>query len=424
MLSYMNLGIAPLALPFTPGPDGAAPVQESRWHAGQGWFEGQVLRSVSAYLAAAGGSFQRASLASRFDADGNLQVVQAHELRLDHHPQSGEALGYRAEGQRTNNLRHTDFAEGWTAALGAPSDSDESWRTVTEPFAPALEVPQIAAGGGIRQPTGSAGGSGRTFASGWIRTDFELRLHGENTSGSSALAIIPQSDGDYALGNGARILARKHGGIWFSHEFGTFDAINFQLRFRTTQPYAPAGSKFILFAPQLEKAGFSSTHIPAGAVHATRLADSLSFARTAQAAGTVLVHARTAHGTDGEQVLWQWDDGTEDNRYRLFRDADGDLRLVVTVAGVNRVDLPVGQAANDSNLSVACSWEAGKFSASLNGSAAVTSLTYAGPLPAVDRLREGNDTAGNGWFGTIGRMALHAAAYPDAELAVMSALPA
>src|SRR5690606_7192941 len=110
MLHYCNLGAAPLSLPFLPGPDGAVPIEDSNWAAGIWWFEGQLARSPDAWQALAGASFARASHACRFNAAGDLEMVAPDVARLDHDPATGEALGYRAEGRRTN-LWRTDPAQ-------------------------------------------------------------------------------------------------------------------------------------------------------------------------------------------------------------------------------------------------------------------------------------------------------------------------
>ena len=48
---------APFPLPFTPGPDGRAPVQESLWAEGRGWYQGRLYGSHLAYMAAASTSY-------------------------------------------------------------------------------------------------------------------------------------------------------------------------------------------------------------------------------------------------------------------------------------------------------------------------------------------------------------------------------
>ncbi|WP_156953456.1 hypothetical protein [Aquamicrobium defluvii] len=130
-----------------------------------------------------------------------------------------------------------------------------------------------------------------------------------------------------------------------------------------------------------------------------------------------MIEGRTPLGTGGNQVLWQWDDGTDASRYRLVRVNDGNLRAIMTVAGVDVVNLDLGPVANDADLKVVPSWRAGQFAASLNGEAAVVDTAYTGPLPVVSTLRCGSGaTSGDEWFGTFACLGVFDRSYSPAEL--------
>lgn len=141
--------------------------------------------------------------------------------------------------------------------------------------------------------------------------------------------------------------------------------------------------------------------MPFNGVYPTRAADTPRTAISAwdfsSVANTFVFSARTARAS-GVQVLAQIDDGSENNRYRLFRDANNVLRFVVTVNGIDQCNLSLGTVANNTSVKVAIRGASNDFAASMNGGAVISGT---GTLPDVNTYRSGNSFTGEQWGGWI-----------------------
>jgi len=137
---------------------------------------------------------------------------------------------------------------------------------------------------------------------------------------------------------------------------------------------------------------------------ASRAADSLtlpvsSIAPWSSTRGMVEISGRAPYGK-GKAVLWQVDDGSENNRLRIERDTSSNLRCIVTVGGVEQANLNLGAVALGADFSVAFAWADNDFAASLDGAAAVTDTS--GTVPAgLATMRFGQSFTGEHWSSTI-----------------------
>lgn len=409
IVQYINRS-APFSLPFTPGPDGRIPAEEVRFDEKRGWYDGHSYGSIDAYLAGASGTFSRGSDATYFDASGILRNAGPNVLRLDHDPVTGKELGARMEGAATNRItRNQSFEAPW--AFNAPAS-----RT-----------------GGIDDPAGGnnatrISGLGNMYAAGinWgvgASARVEPSIFVRRVTASGILLMTSRHGSGYgrfeidlaALGPGWRHITRNTPGVTVVNEHITNPSGTWSPSFSN----ASGDTEIVVdvWCAQGDLGTFPASPIPTDASAVTRLADSLTFARAAPPEGTVVIEGRTPLGTGGNQVLWQWDDGTDANRYRLVRVNDGNLRAIMTVAGVDVVNLDLGPVANDADLKVVPSWRAGQFAASLNGAAAVVNTSYTGPLPVVSTVRCGSGaTSGDKWYGTMARLGIFDRAYNPAEL--------
>ncbi len=99
-------------------------------------------------------------------------------------------------------------------------------------------------------------------------------------------------------------------------------------------------------------------------------------------------------------MVWQIDDGTENERYRIERNSSNEIHVIATDGGVDQADLNLGTVADLTDLKVAVRLAANDFAASLDGAAVVTDTS--GTLPTVTTSRLGMDTSGNEWGSPIG----------------------
>lgn len=155
-----------------------------------------------------------------------------------------------------------------------------------------------------------------------------------------------------------------------------------------------------------------------------RAADAVSLPTSEWDFGTIVntfvAEGWTARGGGVSQVLFQVDDGTEDNRYRVYRDSSNHVRFVVTAGGVEQCNLDLGTVANLTHFKVAARAASGDFAASINGGAAVTDSS--GILPVVTTLRSGAGMSGYQWGGHLTSLSIRPLADDNSHLAMASTL--
>jgi len=409
---------------LVPGPDGALPVQVSAWSDNAGYVGGQVYGSAAAYLAAAGGTFSRASDGWRRDADRVWRKSGPNVLRL-HHDAAGKPLGALLEGQRTfslwpsRDLTNANWTKRGTCmvtqdmgvlrpdgTLGAMridglgnGGADDIYRSVaggpaSQNIAPSVMLLRLSTSGlvTLSNPYGNALGRWRVN-----------------------LALLPDA---------WELVTRTHPAITVLNEFSTSAGGGYGFQFSTDD-----GSPLALYADfidiELANTLWPSSPMDPSTGAVTRLADALSYPAATPSEFTIVVDAITAPGLDAAQVLFHWDDGTTNNRLRLYHDLGTDkMVLLTTIAGSSTwyplTDAVIGQSAR---AKIALAVKAGSIAASANG-AAVKTWTPISPIPAgMTTYREGaNQVALEQWFHTIARLTRYAKAYAAAELPAMSAL--
>lgn len=206
---------------------------------------------------------------------------------------------------------------------------------------------------------------------------------------------------------------------------GTFVSVSAAYAFFTTIFRIPTSTAvdFTLRIgwPQLELGSFATSPIRTTSAAATRAADAITTARSGTASGTIIIQGRTAPGVgSSNQALWQWDDGTSNNRMVLYRDNTGDLIYEVTAGGVTQAYFDLGAVASDTAFKVAASWATDAFDVALNGTAA--SSDTSGTVPTgLTTIRHGSDTSGSQWGGLILRESILPVASTAAQLEALSA---
>lgn len=148
--------------------------------------------------------------------------------------------------------------------------------------------------------------------------------------------------------------------------------------------------------PQLELGSFATSPIRTTGVAATRAADVVTIAFAGGGPGSVVVSARTPSGI-GTQTVWSWDDGTSENRIRVYRNFSCEVHCVVTVGGVDQVDLNLGVVVANTSFKAGFAWAENDFAASLNG-ATVVSATGGSVPRGLTTIRPGSDISGNYWY--------------------------
>ena len=141
--------------------------------------------------------------------------------------------------------------------------------------------------------------------------------------------------------------------------------------------------------------------------------------------GTLVVQGRTAAGKPGGtavQVLAQIDDGTANNRVRIYRNSTGNVRCSADAGGANQADLDLGVVADSTEFKVVFSFAANAFYASINGGTSVSDTSGTMPTGLVTR-RHGCDSAGaSQWGGHLKLDQTYNRQVSSADLPALSAL--
>jgi hypothetical protein len=168
---------------------------------------------------------------------------------------------------------------------------------------------------------------------------------------------------------------------------------------------------------QLEKQSVMSSYIPTTSGTATRVADVLT--RTggtdlSAASGEVDISAHTSVGTS-TQVLWQRDDGTQNNRFTIYRDSSRFIHFVIVAGGVTQSDRTIQIIADDTDFTVSMAWSGTLASYTVN--TGTPFIEAAVTLPTgITAERLGEDTSGNQWGGRIKSFA----SYPSTTISPLT----
>jgi len=369
--------------------------------------------TLAAAFAAAGFTFARASQGSYFGDDGILAYAASGTPRLDYHPATLAPLGLLLERAMTplstngeaidnaywsknNNAAGTPLAnqdvapDGTTTAdrfvpYTGTSSSIQFYKTVgaltsgVKHSLSAFAKPDPAAG--IRYLVlGMLFGG--TLKSGWL--DLPSRVAGANQNGG-VLVARPAGNG-YVRGGCT------------ATPTGTSLNISFQpASSNGSLSFTGDSAKYAtVWGVQFEQGDFATSYN--GGV--ARSADSLT--RTiAPADHFVRVIGFTAPPGLSTNVVWQMDDGTPANCVRLVRDTAGAMRLVVTLASSETVNLALGTVANESFNRVAIAYDGAAFRVVMNAAAAVQTAVAAMPPVTTERLGS-SATAGEEFCGWLG----------------------
>lgn len=159
-----------------------------------------------------------------------------------------------------------------------------------------------------------------------------------------------------------------------------------------------------VFAAEIGHGSFGTSPVLNSSGVETRVADSPIIATSqfnfSATENTFVFEGSTARGMGtSTQVLFQADDGTSDERYRIERDTSNELHFIVTDGGVEQADLNFGVVAHNTSFKVAIRAQSDDFAGSLDGGLVVTDT--GGTLPTVTTFRLGHSDSGEQWSAPV-----------------------
>lgn len=380
---------------------------------------------------------ERASTATVFNANGVMQEVAANVPRIDHDPYTGACKGLLIEGQRTNLIRNPRFEGATVGVVGSGGVLPTNWVWQGNLF--TIEV--IAVGTQFGMPfielkltaTGASNAfltiEDSTTVTGSTSYFYSLRARrtGANTNMSS---ITGQHKVNLAtVTNGATLpnmltmsttYPDYYSGAWTTPSDATVAAPQLTI----LSSGAGAEFQFRLYAPQYEAGTWGSSLIlpPVGfPATSTRAVESLNSTSIDSwfnnVNGSWVVNGSTT--VSGLQPLVSLDDNTANEQIRLYTNG-ADPRFTITDGGSTQADLDAGTVVANTRFSLACTYLANDFAASLNGGTPVTDTS--GTVPSVNRVRMGRNQAGNQMWGYLERASFYTERLTNAQLQALSRL--
>ncbi len=388
-----------------------------------------------------------ASRATALGADDATWVEFAPDLPRFH----GSARRLLIEGTRGNRVRNPR-AEG--AAAGTPGTMPAYWSISGLPAGIASTVVGVVTVNGVQCLRLRLAGTPGATATARLEPEPLNTIAAANGQSWTTSAFLRLQAGSQAnLGMGLRIMGRDAGfsaynlvstpvvlGTGLARSAASTTLANAAVATASTDLTMsftlnqPVDCTFDIGWPQAEQAGFASTPVlpPAGAPAAsTRNADLVtttlaSLGIAANGACTVLVWAVLPQAAPSslDQMLVSIDDGTNNNRYRLFNLAGGVAVNVGRSTGGSGLTGTAGTITPGTPFRAGMSVDGtGRVAGSVNGAAVVAQS--GGPTGGLTTLRIGNNAAGSGPLaGLVAECRVFPFAVPDTVLpGLVAALP-
>jgi hypothetical protein len=155
-------------------------------------------------------------------------------------------------------------------------------------------------------------------------------------------------------------------------------------------------SGLYLWGAQLEAASFPSSYIPTTTASATRAAEPYRAATTSGLDSAVSMWSEIIFPVSAGaiQTIAQFDDGTDNNRLILRRNASGNAEMELITGGASQGIVTGGAMSNNATHKIACSATANALRLSLNGTSATPDTSASMPTGLANiRIGAGNSTA-------------------------------
>jgi hypothetical protein len=165
-----------------------------------------------------------------------------------------------------------------------------------------------------------------------------------------------------------------------------------------------AGNTYV-WGPNMELGTVAGSYIPTLGSSVTRPIDDITVATSttphSATAGTLYFDGKTAQAA-ADQVAWQLDDGTANERILFWRQADNDPTFSMVDGGADQVSEDAGTLTSSTRVQATFAWAANDVDISLNGAAPTGDATAT--LPTVTNLQIGCDHGTAAWNGYIYRL--------------------
>ena len=385
------------------------------------------------FATAAGGldsrvTFTRSTTATRVNASGLIETVAINGPRFDYDPVTLAPKGLLIEEQRTNLLTYSEQFDNaaWTKAGSTVTANATASPDGTVDADKLVE----SATTGTHQATSSApmtSGSAQVFSFYAKKAERSKVSFGGGGFGGQGFYVVWDLDAGTLsdnLGGKGSIVAAGNGWyrcvVAFTPSNGNAPII--YVADNSGISYTGDGTSGIyLYGAQLEAGAFATSYIPTVASQVTRTADQTTIDAPNfapwynQSEGTFVISMDCpANGVRTEMSV---DDGTVNNMFRM-RSQVTDPFFIARVGGANVVVLDGGTITANTPYTQANAYAVNNYGVSVNGGAAVTSVS--GAVPTVNRMTIGWESAGNYLNGHVRSIQYYPTRLTNTQLQVLS----
>ena len=382
-------------------------------------------------------TFTRASGATYFDANGDLQTAANDVARFDHDPLNGNSRGLLIEEQRTNSIRNSQAGGSTNGVIGSGGAAPTQWSIGDNNSGLAVEVVGTGTEAGFSyidiryygtalfaselfaQPDFISATVGQT----WTGSIFVRQVAGSTanivnaqlntrtgSAGNPSLAIANSSDVLSALGGFSSLSRARITSTVTATDATTASASTyFALTYNSG---AVIDLTLRIAAPQLELGAFPTSYIPTTTAAATRSADSAVVTPISSFYNPV--ESTIFSELSGTSVAF---DSTIVAINNTTQNEQLDQRLAITsvtsrtrVGGVNQANIagvnPVVAPVSGTTYKFASAHKLDDFAASMDGATVVTDT--AGSMPSgLSRMEIGRRDGSGFLTGHIRKIAYY-----------------
>ncbi len=383
---------------------------------------GTAYNDLTSFLAAAGGTYARASSATYFDSTGTLQTAASGVPRFDHDPTTHVAKGILIEEQRTNYVTNANATGGTVGTIGSGGAMPTGWSRST---CTGISHELIGTGtiNGLPYADirvfGTNGNATTCFShvytqwttvpvvpgEKWVLSAYTQLLSGTHNAGTMGTLNLGFQEfsaansyltGTTGGGTITSTLTKRYSPVTVINASTTQARmmINFAVTVGTTLDIT-----FRVAAPQMEKGLFPSSFIPTSTGAVTRQADTLTLPTGSwynSAAGAMMAVGDIPYvGGAGWPGLVAVDDGSGNNAMQLFiNDAGTDSKsFEIFESGTNQTSYGGSAYSAGTTMKLAMGYASNNARASMDGTFSFLDTTV--NVPTVSILRIGNGRSGN-----------------------------
>lgn len=387
---------------------------------------GTVYNDLTSFLAATGGTFTRASIATYYDSTGTLKNATANTPRFDYDPNTHTANGILIEESRTNLQIYSNSFSNWVNNGGLATITDNV-ATSPEGILNASTISSTAGGAGVYRNSTTVNGASYTqsiylkYLSGSSTT-----IRFGNDSNNRYITINPlsmtvsnagASVGKYSVSN--------IGNGWYRFTL-TWTSIS------TSEPtvlYNMVGLplNIAVYGAQLEQGIFATSYIPTTTATVTRAVDNLTIPTGSwfnASAGTLFGEAKSydsiaVTSVGASPTVASINTSVSSNIARLGRyiSTPSTGFFQSGVAGLTVTNM--GTWANASSQKTAGNYDASGFSSILGTNPIVASAS--GSLSGtISNIKIGQYAGSGYWSSTISKVKYYPTRVSDTQLQLLT----